>query len=94
MSAVPNNQSERLDFRVTPNNKSLIERAASIQSQTVSSFAIAALLKAADEVIQSETARTLSANDSQTFFAMLSSDAEPNAALKSAATRYKERRGR
>jgi uncharacterized protein (DUF1778 family) len=94
MSTLPRAQSERLDFRISPENKSLIERAASIQGQTLTSFASAVLLKAADEVIQSETTRTLSARDSQTFLAMLSSDVEPNAALKAAAKRYKERRGR
>jgi uncharacterized protein (DUF1778 family) len=94
MSAVPRPQaSERLDFRVSPAHKAIIEHAASLQGQTVSSFASAALLKAADEVIQSQTARTLSARDSQTFLAMLSSDAKPNAALKAAAARYREQRG-
>lgn len=93
MSAVPRPQSDRLDFRLSPDSKLLIERAASIQGQTVSSFANAVLIKAADEIIQAETSRELSARDSQTFLAMLSSDAEPNAALKAAADRYKERRG-
>ena len=51
------------------------------------------LVKAADEVIQGETARTLSARDSQTFLNMLSSDAAPNAALKAAAKRYKAKKG-
>ncbi len=93
MSAIPKTQSERLDFRLTPEHKALIERAASVQGQTVSSFASAALLKAADEVIQNQTTRTLSARDSKTFLAMLSS-AEPNAALKAAAKRYKRRSAR
>jgi uncharacterized protein (DUF1778 family) len=94
MSAQPRTQSERLDFRVTPEHKSLIERAASAQGQTVSSFASAALIKAADEVLQNEAARTLSTRDSQRFLHMLAAPARPNAALKAAANRYKRRSGR
>lgn len=94
MSALPNPQSARLDFRVSPEHKSLIERAAGVQGQTVSNFAISALLKAAEETIQQATHRTLSARDSRLFLAMLDSDAPPNAALRRAAKRYKERRGR
>jgi uncharacterized protein (DUF1778 family) len=94
MSALPNPQSSRLDFRVSPEHKALIERAAGVQGQTVSSFAISTLLKAAEETIRSETARTLSARDSQKFMAMMGAPGEPNAALKAAAKRYKARRGR
>ena len=71
MSAIPNSPSARLDFRLSPEHKSLIERAASAQGQTVSSFAIATLLKASEAAIESETTRTLSARDSQMFLAML-----------------------
>ncbi len=94
MSALPSPPSARLDFRVSPEHKSLIERAASAQGQTVSSFAIATLLKSAEEAIQSETARTLSARDSQIFLAMLSAPAGPNAALKTAAKRHRQLGGR
>ena len=91
MPALPSN---RLDFRISEEHKSLIERAASVQGQTVSSFAIATLIRAAEETIQRATVRTLSARDSRTFLKMLESDAAPNAALKAAAKRYKARRAR
>lgn len=94
MSALPNSASARLDFRVSPEHKSLIERAASAQGQTVSNFAIAALLKASEEAIQAETMRTLSARDARNFLAMLDAPREPNGALKAAAKGYKGRRGR
>jgi uncharacterized protein (DUF1778 family) len=94
MSALPNSNSARLDFRVSPEHKSLIERAASAQGQTVSSFAIATLLRASEEAIRNETTRTLSVRDAETFMAMLDAPSEPNTALKAAAKRYKSRRGR
>ncbi len=93
MSALPS-QPARLDFRVPPEHKALIERAASVEGQTVSSFAIASLVRAAEETIQRATVRMLSARDSRNFLDMLDSDAVPNAALKAAAKRYKARRGR
>ncbi len=89
MSALP---TSRLDFRVSPEHKSLIERAANVQGQTVSSFAISTLLKAAEQTIQDSTTRTLSARDFQKFIDLLDSDAKPNAALMAAAKRYKARR--
>ena len=94
MRTRPTPPSSRLDFRVSPEHKSLIERAASAQGQTVSSFAIATLVKASEEAIQTETARRLSARDARTFLSLLDSPREPNAALKAAAKRYKARRGR
>jgi uncharacterized protein (DUF1778 family) len=94
MSALPNPLSARLDFRISPEHKSLIERAAIAQGQTVSSFAIAALIKASEEAIRSDATRMLSARDTQTFLSMLEASGEPNASLKAAAKRYKARRGR
>ncbi len=93
MSALPNPQSARLDFRLSPEHKALIERAASAQGQTVSSFAIATLLKAAAETFQNQTTRKLAGRDAETFLAKLADPGEPNAALKAAAERYKSRRG-
>ncbi len=94
MSIRHRTQSERLDFRTSPENKSLIEQAASLQGQSVSSFANAVLVKAADDIVRSQAARVLSERDAHTFMSMLSRDAEPNVALKAAAKRYKERRER
>ncbi|MCC5787818.1 MAG: DUF1778 domain-containing protein [Phycisphaerales bacterium] len=94
MSAVPNPQSARLDFRLSPEHKALIEQAATSVGQTVSSFAIAALLKASNEAIRSETTLKLSARDSRIFLDLLDDEGEPNEALKTAADRYREERGR
>lgn len=94
MSALPNTPSSRLDFRISPEHKALIERAASAQGQTVSNFAISTLLKAAEEAIHSETMRVLSARDGRRFLAMIDAVPAPNAALKAAAARYRESAGK
>lgn len=92
MAALPN-QSARLDFRLSPEHKELIERAARIDGQTVSSFVVATLLRAAREALERSSVTTLSERDAKTFLRMLDADAEPNKALKAAAARYKQRRG-
>jgi uncharacterized protein (DUF1778 family) len=92
MSALPKSPSTRLDFRLAAEQKKLIERAASVHHQTLSTFAVSVLLKAAEETLHNASARALSVRDSQAFLAML--DQEPNAALRAAAKRYKERRAR
>lgn len=90
MTTTPNAHVARFDFRLDLAHKEQIERAAAISGVTVSSFATAALLRAADEAIERASTRTLSARDSQAFMAMLADDSEPNVALKKAAKRYGE----
>jgi uncharacterized protein (DUF1778 family) len=94
MSSIPEQSSTRLDFRLSQAHKDLIEQAASMQGQTISSFAISSLLKTAEEVIQREHTRTLSQRDAKVFLNLLEASPEPNQALKSAVKRYKAARGR
>lgn len=91
--SVPPNESTRLDFRLAREQKALIERAAGLLGQTVSQFAIATLVHSAHETIQHAAQTELTSRDRDRFLSMLASDAAPNAALKSAAKRYRARRG-
>lgn len=91
MSALPQSQNARLDFRISPEQKALIERAAAAQGQTITSFAVSVLVRAANEMIQKDTERELSERDSQVFLDMLSAPSKPNAALKAAAEKYNRR---
>lgn len=92
MSTLPS-QPTRLDFRLASDQKSLIERAARLLGQTVSQFAIAALVRSAHDAIQQASTTELTVRDRDRFLSMLDSNAEPNPALKSAAKRYRARRG-
>lgn len=87
------NQTTRLDFRLPAEQKALIERAAAVQGRTVTDFAVASLVKAAQETVEQASLTRLSARDRDAFLQMLDRDTEPNAALKKAATGYKSRRG-
>ncbi len=93
MTSSADSQSARLDFRVKPEHKSLIERAASVAGQTVTDFAVATLVKVAHETMERAKLMTLSARDSKVFLRLIAADAAPNAALKAAARRYKKNRG-
>lgn len=94
MSAFSHSQQARLDFRLSQEHKSLIERAAMARGQTITSFAVSALVRVANETIQKDTERALSETDAQVFLDMITSPSEPNAALKAAAEKYKQRDGR
>ena len=74
----------RLNFRLPPEAKEKIERAAVASGLTVTDFAVHALVNIADEVLERQHTRRLSNRDRDIFLAMLDSEDEPNEALKSA----------
>jgi len=82
-----------LSLSLTAPERDLVERAASITGQSLDHFAAAALLEKAREVVQPGAIRALSHRDAIRFLEVLDSDAEPNEALKRAATRYRGRHG-
>jgi len=83
---------DRLNFRLDRQLKTLIERAATSMGQSVTEFAVSNLVKDARSVLrQQETAR-LSDRDRRVFLSMLDAAAEPNAALKKAASIYRRQR--
>lgn len=83
----------RLDFRTTDENKALIEKAAQLIGQTLSTFAVPTLVERAREVINAHTVTEVTARDWETINRLLASDAQPSDRLRRAAARYKERRG-
>jgi uncharacterized protein (DUF1778 family) len=88
MAALPSNPA-RLSFRLASDQKDLIERAAVLNGQSVSDFAIASLIRAAREAIEADRATRLSLKDGEAFLKMLDSNSEPNDALKKAFARHK-----
>ena len=84
----------RLDFRLTRKSKHLIDRAVGLTGQTITEFAISALVDKARQVLEQEHLRVLSDRDRDVFLAMLDADIRPNAALRRAAQRYKANHGR
>lgn len=80
----------RMDFRLRPEQKRLIEQAAEESGRTITDYAIAALVKAAEQTLESTRMRVLTERDSKLFLAMLGGKSKPNAALRAAARAWEE----
>jgi uncharacterized protein (DUF1778 family) len=81
----------RLNFRLPAHLKALIEEAAAQLGQTVSNYAIAALVSNARMVLQQQSVTALTKKDRDVFLAMLDdAKTQPTKALKKAAARYKK----
>lgn len=81
---------ERVDARVTQEEKRLFERAASLSGCSLTSFVVSTCVTAAREVIRDHEIINLSAADREAFVTALCNPPEPNEALKSAARGYDE----
>ena len=86
-------RSERLDVRLTPDQKDLLERAASLTGQPLTGFAVSNLVERAQEILDSFHRTVLSRRDGERFLEILASDPEPTPALKAALRRRNARRG-
>ena len=80
-------KSDRLDVRVTRQNKRLIERAALVTGQPVTSFVLSSALERAREALERESRTVLSERDGKAFLRMLDEDLAPAAALVRAVKR-------
>jgi uncharacterized protein (DUF1778 family) len=81
---------ERIDLRVPLDQKQLIERAAALAGQSISTFVLGTTLRQAREVISSSEMIDLSNRERDLLLAALdNTSAKPNAALRRAAERRK-----
>ena len=84
----------RLDVRLPEEQKRLIERAAGFLGQTTSAFAVATLVRQAEEVVERFGTLRLSDGDRDAFLAALDRPPAPNAKLRKAARRHAREVGR
>ena|SRR5256885_783792 len=84
---------ERLEARVTPEQKRIIERAAHIRGTSITDFVLASAQQAATATIRDFETLTLRDQAREVFVNALLSPPAPNAAAQAAARRYKERKG-
>jgi uncharacterized protein (DUF1778 family) len=80
---------QRLEARVTPEQKELLQRAASLQGRSLADFVVASAQEAALRAIQDMEIIRLSAADSRVFAEALLNPPKPNRALRNAAKRYR-----
>jgi uncharacterized protein (DUF1778 family) len=81
---------ERLEARVTLEQKELLQRAAALEGTSVTDFVIRIACQAAARSIRDHAVLGLTARESREFVAALLDAPAPNAALRSAAERYRQ----
>ena len=74
----------RIEFRVRPEIKEVIEQAAQLLGLTVTEYASSRLVQDARKTVSEYNVTRLTDRDRDIFLAMLESDAEPNQALRRA----------
>lgn len=78
----------RLEARIDPEVKALLQTAAALEGRTLTDFVLAAGQAEAYRVIERHQRLTLSLEDSTAFVEAMLNLAPPNAALTTAAERY------
>jgi uncharacterized protein (DUF1778 family) len=86
-------RSERLEARVSRQQKELFLRAATLQGRSLTDFLVASVQEAAIEIVRTHDALRLSERDRQAFVAALLAPSAPAKTLEQAAKRYRERTG-
>ena len=85
---------ERLEARVTPEQKQLIARAAALRGSSVTEFIVASAQQAAIDTIKDFELLTLHGEARDVFVNAVLHPPAPNEAARKAAQRYKEQMGR
>lgn len=84
---------ERVHLRLDARSKRKLERAAVYEEATISRFVLSHAVAAAERVIEARERIALPATDWDAFHEALLNPPTPNAALRRAARRYRERIG-
>ena len=87
-------RSERLEARISSDQKDLFVRAAELQGRTLTDFVIASVHEAAVRTIDDMQAIRLNEQESRAFVEAICNPREPTPKLKAAARRYIETLGR
>lgn len=83
---------KRLEARVTPEQKELLEQAASLSGRSLTDFMIAAIQEVARRTIREHETMTLGQQDREVFVNALLEEPEPTEKAKQAAERYLKNR--
>lgn len=84
---------ERLETRVTADQKNLIERAAALQGRSVTDFVLTSVQEAARRAIEEHQRLDLSVRDSQAFVDALIAPKPVNDRLRETVQRYRRMTG-
>lgn len=81
-------KTERLEMRLSPEQKRLLERAAALNGQVLASFVRSQLMERAQEIVDRHTRTLLSARDFKRFLELIDRGGEPAPALRAAFRRH------
>jgi uncharacterized protein (DUF1778 family) len=84
-------KAERLEARISPDTKALFQRAAQAQGRSLSDFVVHSAMEAAQRTLREKEQIELSRRDRIAFVNALLNPPPPNARLKQALQRYKQR---
>lgn len=84
---------QRLEARVTPGQKQMIERAAELRGTTVTEFVVVSAQQAAADTIRDFEMLTLRDQAREVFISAVLNPPAPNDAARTAAQRYKAQLG-
>lgn len=94
-STIPADQTRgaRLEARISPEQKALLQQAAFLSGRTLSEFVVATAQEAASKVIQEHETIRLSRAEQIAFVAALLDPPKPSARLRKAAAKYRKQVG-
>ncbi len=84
-------RTERLEIRVEPEHKRIIEQAAAASGQVVSQFVVSTTLRGAHEILRQSTVTALTGRDRESFLRILDREQAPSPALVEAFDRHSEK---
>jgi uncharacterized protein (DUF1778 family) len=88
-TALPRRRSERLEARVTAEQKALIEHAAALEGRSITDFVLASVQDAAKRAIAEHEVIRLSMRDSQSFVEALHAPRQPGQRMRERVAAYK-----
>ncbi|MDE3076279.1 MAG: DUF1778 domain-containing protein [Chloroflexota bacterium] len=88
MSAKLIRKPERLEARLTPEQKALLQRAADLSGRTLTEFVISSAQSAAEETIRTHQIIELTVRESEQLANALLNPVPPNERLRAAAARH------
>lgn len=85
------NKKARLDIRITPEKKRLIERAVALKGSSITDFVINCVEKEARRTVRDYEHMNLTRRDSEAFAQAILEPPTPSPRLREAAERYKKK---
>lgn len=89
----PSPRGARLEARLSPVQKGLLQRAADLSGRTLSEFVLKSAEEAAERLVREHTVIRMSHEDQAAFVKGLLDDAQPSPRLRQAASDYKHEMG-